>query len=426
METYNNLDDYNRVLEDRSALPEGFVAGCVPLTFFPEEKELVTPLPMNLSAILLKEPTESFAAVFTRNSFPGFPVLDGKEKLKNNTISGVIINNKISNVRCPGGMESVQELTSRAAETFSLEKNSLFSSSTGIIGWKLPVANMVEALPSLKESLQEKTLLEVSRGIMTTDAFAKIRSVEVGEGRITGICKGAGMIEPNMATMLVYILTDLSIERDKLREIFSRVINRSFNRISVDSDQSTSDTAMIFSSCIAPSVEESLFEKELEMLCRDLAQDIVRNGEGTGHVLDVTVKGLASEDEALIIAKGVINAPLVKTAVFGNDPNVGRLIQAAGDAAGNNGIEIDPLKTEISLGGDIVFQKGYFELSQEKEESLSNYLKSCALTPELKGYPEHNKNVEIVIDFNSGSESVQVFGSDLSYEYVKENADYRS
>ncbi len=426
MEKYKNREEYEEEVESRSKLPKGFKVGVVPLTFFPKEKKLETPLPMKLSLILLDEKTDSFGSVFTRNSFPGHPIVHGKKMLDSEFTRGVIINNKISNVRCPGGLEDIGSILCALSKDFDIDQNLFFSSSTGIIGWKLPVDEIIEAIPNLKEVLTDKSIFPVAKGIMTTDNFPKVRSVDIDGGRIVAVAKGAGMIEPNMATMLVFILTDIVVKRDDLRVILKRVMDKTFNRISIDSDQSTSDTGLILSSNMVDNVELNKFEEGLYSICLDLCQDVVRNGEGTAHVIEVTVKGAENDKDALLIGKSIINAPLLKAAIYGNDPNLGRIIQAIGDVTGNENIDIDPDKLTLSMGQDIIYDKGAFILNEEMELKLNNYLLSRRFDEKSIGYPEHRNNVKIVVDFHHGSSSVTVYGSDLSYEYVKENADYRS
>jgi len=426
VEKYKNREEYEKEVESRSKLPKGFKVGVVPLTFFPGEKKIDSPLPMKLSLILLDEKTDSFGSVFTKNSFPGHPIVHGKGMLESEFTRGVLINNKISNVRCPGGLDTIDNILGALSAEFNTDKDLFFSSSTGIIGWKLPENDIVKAIPNLKDVLNDENIFPVAKGIMTTDNFPKVRSIELDNGRITAIAKGAGMIEPNMATMLVFILTDIVIQRDELRGILKRVMDKTFNRISIDSDQSTSDTGMIFSSNRVANIDIQRFEDSLYSICLDLCQDVVRNGEGTAHVIEVKVKGAENENDALLIGKAIINAPLLKAAIYGNDPNLGRIIQAIGDVTGTNNIDIDPDKLTLSMGSDIIYDKGAFILNEELEVKLNNYLSSRRFNEKAIGYPEHRNNVEIVVDLHNGSSSVTVYGSDLSYEYVRENADYRS
>lgn len=426
MTEFKSKDEYEKVIMGLSVLPKGFKAGSIPITFFPKEKDLTEPLPMSLSLILLDRSTRDFAGVFTRNKFPGHPVVHGREVLKREFSRGVLINNKISNVRCPGGYEDIEKLLDGLETKLNINKGELFSSSTGIIGWNIPVEEMIEGFDSLEGSLSSNSIFDVSKGIMTTDNYPKVRSLSVGEGRIVAIAKGAGMIEPNMATMLVFILTDIKIDREDLREIFPQVIENSFNRISIDSDQSTSDTGLIFSSGLVSGISRDIFKESLDSLCRDLAQDLVRNGEGTAHVVEVTVKGCKNQGDAVKIGKAVVNAPLLKCAIYGNDPNTGRIVQAIGDVTGNENIDLDPERVTISIAGREIYNSGEFNLSPELESFLSDYLKDRSLSEKAIGYPEHFKNVEVVIDLNLGEFQTTVYGSDLSYEYVRENADYRS
>jgi glutamate N-acetyltransferase / amino-acid N-acetyltransferase len=251
---FNSKEEYEDYIKTISTLPKGFSVAVNKISFFPREKEIPLPLPMNLSLILLNEPTRDFAGVFTKNMFPGHPIIHGRGLLNNEQVQGVLINNKISNVRCPGGLEDIDEILERFSREFSIPKEFIFSSSTGIIGWKLPVKDICESLTDLKQKQQNDTIFPVSKGIMTTDNFPKVRRVDIGQGSIVAIAKGAGMIEPNMATMLLFVLTDIKIERDDLRVIFPEVIAKTFNRISIDSDQSTSDTGLIFSSSLVEGI----------------------------------------------------------------------------------------------------------------------------------------------------------------------------
>jgi glutamate N-acetyltransferase/amino-acid N-acetyltransferase len=424
MDVFTNQEDYLAVLRERGALPEGFSTAVKDLIFFPSERDTSEPMSMTLTLIEADAPVSSFTGVFTRNAFPGHPVSIGRDMLNEEKISGVLINNRISNVRCEKGRETALSIVGELQKIRG-RHHPYFPSSTGIIGWKLPEKEILSSLPLLAESLNQEDLSRAARSIMTTDAFPKVRSIELGEGRICAIAKGAGMIEPNMATMLVFILTDIDIGREDLRELFPRVIDKTFNRISVDSDQSTSDTAFIFSSAMKKGPSVSEFEEALLEVCSHLAGDIVRNGEGTSHLIRVTVEGASDDEEAAALGKALVNSPLTKTAVFGNDPNVGRFIQAMGDYYGNRGISVDPEAMEMTLGGEIIYRQGYFTLDEEKEVKLSNYMKDCSFD-NCEGFPPHERSVDLRISLNRGTGQSQVLGSDLTYQYVRENADYRT
>jgi len=424
MEEFSTKESYLKELKQRALLPEGFRTAIQSFEFYPDERDAEEPMKMNLTLIELDDPTELFAGVFTRNAFPGYPVEIGRDLLGEDKVSGVLINNRISNVRCEGGRETalkiVDELKKLRQSQFPY-----FPSSTGIIGWKLPEEDLCNNLKPLIDGLESSDLSQAAESIMTTDAFPKLRSIEIDGGRICAIGKGAGMIEPDMATMLVFVLTDIAIEREELRSVFSDVINETFNRISIDSDQSTSDTALIFSSGKKSCSSVDEFKKALFSVCHSLSEDIVRNGEGTSHVIRVKVSEAETVDEAVALGKALVNSPLTKTAIFGNDPNVGRFIQAMGDYLGKNDLYINPEKINISIGDQVVYENGFFSLDEDKEKKLSNYMKDCSFV-NSGGYPPHEKPVDLFISLRRGTAEAVVLGSDLTYEYVRENADYRT
>ena len=427
MEKYKSEQEYLADLESRGTLPEGFRTAVVPLVFNPGERPVDKPLPMNMSMLSLDEATSVFGAVFTRNKCPGAPVLIGRKLLDSEKIRGIVINNKIANVCTATGVEDAREVVKAIAAAAGTDGGEYFPSSTGIIGWRIPVENMKEKAPLLVSSLEGGTALNLAKGIMTTDSFPKLRSQKVGDGRIVVVAKGAGMIEPNMATMLSFIMTDIKIEREKIREILKRVVEKTYNCISVDSDQSTSDSVIIMSSCRKGGVSDDEFESALLKVCSALSEDIVRNAEGTGHVIKVAINGAGDNATAREIGKAVINSSLVTTAVFGNDPNVGRLLSSVGDYMGNNNLELDKNEMIIRMGSETVFENGAFTLDEEKEVKLSDYLRERMLDSENKTYPAHDLTVDIDIRISrKGKGSAVVTGSDLSYGYVRENADYRS
>jgi glutamate N-acetyltransferase/amino-acid N-acetyltransferase len=381
---------------------------------------------MNLSLLLLEKETPDFGAVFTRNKFPGAPVLIGRERLQRPTLRGVLVNNKISNVCTKNGFEDARGLLNRLGELVGTTGESFFTASTGIIGWELPVLEMRASLPDLVSRLDSSSILPMARAIMTTDAFPKVRRAAVGRGSIVGIAKGAGMIEPNMATLLCFLCTDLAVDRERLREDLAWCVERSLNRISIDGDQSTSDMAILLSSGRRGPAGSGEFREGLLTVLAGLAFDIVRNAEGIGHVLKVAVQRARNEATALGVARAIANSPLVKTAIFGNDPNVGRIVSAIGDFLGNAGEPLDSRRVTVRMGGEEIFAGGCFRLDAEKEERLSAYLRGRALDTKRIPWPQHDRTVDIEVALDGSSPSVEVIGSDLSYDYVKENADYRS
>lgn len=423
---YSSYNDYLADIRRRSVLPQGFHASTTVLAFSPRERDAVEPMEMNLSLILLDEPSSAFAGTFTSNAFPGAPVVHSREVLAGPRVRGIVANNKIANVCAPEGLESARRVLARVADSAGGEAEEYFVASTGIIGWQLPTNEMISSVEALVGGLQDDTILNAAMGIMTTDSYPKVRTAEVGDGRIVGIAKGAGMIEPNMATMLCFLLTDCRIDKPAAQEALSECVDRTFNRITVDGDQSTSDMVLLLSSNQVAGVEAGEFEAGLSAVCGDLAADIVRNGEGVGHVMRVRVHGGATESAAAGAARAIANSPLVKTAVFGNDPNVGRLINALGDYAGVAGDPFDPERVTVSLGGIDVFSRGVFDLDSSKERRLSDYLLECGFPTSGKRFPLHERFVEIAVDLGLGNGSCEVLGGDLSYDYIKENADYRT
>jgi glutamate N-acetyltransferase/amino-acid N-acetyltransferase len=432
--TFAHRDEHRAWLAAQAALPAGFRVGVTRFEFMPIEAP--KPAKMTLTLLALEQPTTAFAAMFTRNAFPGAPVIVGRKRLAEPSLGAVIINNKISNVCAPGGVETAERICAATAQALGLTPQQVLPSSTGVIGWSLPADAMIAALPGAVASLTSGSILPAAEGIVTTDLYPKIRRATVGAGSIVAIAKGAGMIEPNMATMLVYILTDIAVPRAELRPMLARAVDASFNSISVDSDTSTSDTVVALSSGRVPFGDWGAFERGLHQVCRDLAEDVIRNGEGVRHVIRVTVKNAASLGLARALGKAIVNGPLFKCAVAGNDPNVGRLIQAIGKYVGAHAPSIDLSNLRASLGGIEIFARGVFQLDPTKEAALVAHLKGAELYQSKPGpdgvfappvdFPPHERAVELEINVGNGAASASVLGGDLTHEYVSENADYRS
>ena len=421
-------------LATQARLPAGFRTGTAKFGFTPAE--VTKPAEMTLTLIALDRPTPDFAAVFTRNAFPGAPVLIGRRRLALPALGAILVNNKIANVCTPGGEEAAEQVCAETARLLRFPPEQVLPCSTGVIGWRLPVDEIRAALPRVVATLNDGSLLPAAEGIMTTDLYPKVRCVTVGGGRVVGFAKGAGMIEPNLATMLVFLLTDLAVPRDTLRAALARAADASFNCISVDSDTSTSDTIVALASDRVPCPDLAAFESALVCVCRDLAEDVVRNGEGVHHVMRVQVSGAPDAALARALAKAVVNAPLFKCAIAGNDPNVGRLVQAIGKYVGTHASGLDVSQLRARIGGIEIFAHGAFQLSPVKEEALSAHLKKAELyasAPPKNGvfsppvdYPTHERCVEIEIDLGLGAAAATVLGADFTHEYVSENADYRS
>jgi glutamate N-acetyltransferase/amino-acid N-acetyltransferase len=421
-------------LETQAIMPAGFRVGTTRLSFTPAE--VAMDAKMNITLVVLDKPTPDFAGVFTRNAFPGAPVIIGRRRLDEPTVGAVVVNNKISNVRAPQGVEVAERWCETVGSALGLQGRQIMPNSTGVIGWRLPIEAMQAALPSAVASVGQKSLSDAANAIMTTDLYPKVRRATVGAGSIVGFAKGAGMIEPNLATMLVFLLTDLAVPRADLRRMLMPAADVSFNCMSIDSDTSTSDTVLLVSSGKVPCPDLGAFQAALTQVCSDLAEDIARNGEGVHHVMRVKVKGAPNQALARAVGKSVINSPLFKCAVCGNDPNVGRLVCAIGKYLGPAAPDLDLSRLAITMGGLPIYQDGSFRLNGQVETALKAHMKEAELYVSAASadgvfrpgidFPPHEKCVELEIDLGAGSAASTVVGADLSHEYVSENADYRS
>ncbi len=433
--TFPSRDAHRAWLQSQAALPAGFRVGKATFEFIPVEVH--KPSKMTVTVIAADQPTGSFAAMFTRNAFPGAPILVGRQRLDQPRLGAIVINNKISNVCAPGGVETAERVCAATAKALGLQPQEILPSSTGVIGWQLPAEAIVANVAGAVQALQGASILPAAEGICTTDLYPKIRRAGVGGGSIVGIAKGAGMIEPNLATMLVYILTDVQISRDDLRTALRDAVDPTFNSMSIDSDTSTSDTIVALSSNRAPCPSLDAFRTALRQVCADLTEDVVRNGEGVHHVMRIAVSGAPSEALARSIGKSIVNSPLFQCAVAGNDPNVGRLVAAIGKHVGAVAPDTDLSRTRLTLGGVEIFSGGAFRLDPAKEQQLVAHFKAAELyasVPPADGltfrppvsWPPHERSVQIGVELNAGSASATVLGADRTHEYISENADYRS
>ncbi len=434
--TFASRDAHRAWLAGQARLPGGFRVGVTRFAFTPAEAP--KPSKMAITVIAADQPSKAFAAMFTKNAFPGAPVIVGRGRLAQPALGAIVINNKISNVCAPGGVADSETLCTEAGRLLGIPATAVLPSSTGVIGWKLPVSQMLPELPAAVSALSDTNgILPAAEGICTTDLYPKIRRADLPQGSIVGIAKGAGMIEPNLATMLVYILTDLDVSRDDLRAALAEAVGATFNRMTIDSDTSTSDTVVAWSSGVGGKPDPAAFRAALRQVCADLTEDVVRNGEGVHHVMRVRVSGAPDAATAVSIGKSIANSPLFQCAVCGNDPNVGRLVCAIGKEAGARFPDLDLSRLRLAVGGIEVFSDGAFRLDREKEQAVTAHLKSAELyasVPPSDGltfrppvsWPPHERSVVIDVEIYNGTISAEVLGADRTHEYISENADYRS
>jgi glutamate N-acetyltransferase/amino-acid N-acetyltransferase len=346
------------------------------------------------------------AAMFTRNRFPGAPVIVGRKHIANGFAQALVINSKNANVAMGKiGIDNAIETCRIIGEELGVNPYDVLPFSTGVIGRPLPMDKIRAGLRGIRTELQPNNLKLAAEAIMTTDAYPKYLSCQVGPAIIAGIAKGAGMIEPNMATMLVYLMTDAELPKAAMRPMLRRVVDPTFNSMSIDTDTSTSDTVVLMANGLAGNVRLGQFEKGLLEVCEYLTKEIARSGEGATKLITVDVSHAKTEAQAKRVAKSVVNSPLVKTAVYGCDPNWGRVIMAIGKTFDPS---IEPAKVTIRFGNTNVFRKG--SPVDCDLESLRRYLRQ----------PE----VTIAVDLGSGKASTRVWGCDLTEGYVKENAYY--
>ena len=366
-------------------------------------------------------PGTTMAGVFTRSTTRSACVRDcqGKLAMKVPADAGaaIIVNSGNSNAFTGKvGDRSVADITAATAQALGIPASRVFSSSTGVIGEPLPHDRIIAALPGLVADLSESAIRMAAQAMMTTDTFPKGACATIrGDGgpiRIAGIAKGSGMIAPDMATMLVYIFTDASITATALQRLLSRNVGVTFNSITVDSDTSTSDTLLIAAtgkSAAAPPKGPVLtaFETALTAVMRDLAHQVVRDGEGATKFVEVRVTGAASDADAAKVAFAIANSPLVKTAVAGQDPNWGRIVAAIG----KSGAEADRDRLTIRLGDIVVARNGWRDPDYREDDGAAYMLQ-----PELV----------IGVDMGLGRGKRSVWTCDLTARYIEINADYRS
>jgi len=373
-------------------------------------------------ALIWSEKPANAASVFTQNKVVAEPVKLSREHIKGGICQAIVVNSGNANaITGKQGWKGAVAMAEKTAELLNIPKETVLVGSTGLIGEPFPTEKVLEGINECVQKLSNRKIAGslAANAILTTDTFAKegFTSFKIGGKNINmaGIAKGSGMIHPNMGTMLAYICCDAAIAQPLLDKALRLAVNKTFNMITVDGDTSTNDMVSILCNGMADneeitdenSEEYVLFCDELEELCRHLAKLIVSDGEGSTKIVEYRVEHAATLEDARTMVHTVMNSNLVKTAIFGTDPNWGRILMAAG----NSRVDFDPDKLDLYIGTNRsikILEQGQ-PISQDRSE----------LKKEMQ-----SSNVTIVIDLNGGKESAVGWGCDLSYEYVRINAEY--
>jgi glutamate N-acetyltransferase/amino-acid N-acetyltransferase len=349
----------------------------------------------------------SSAGVFTQSRFAGPSVTVSQTHLKDLSARAIVVISKNANVaNGPDGLSDALEIVQGVAQALQCDPRDVLIASTGVIGRRYPIERIRTGLAAIPAAITGNDAVAVAQGIMTTDTVHKIAEATIAgsSARIVGVAKGVGMIEPNMATLITMMFTDADVPKEKLNVIFRRVINKTFNCVSIDTDTSTSDTATIMASGASGAVEDNAFENALYEVALSLTKQVARDGEGAETLIEVCVDSAATDEQAKRVAKAIVNSPLVKTAVHGADPNWGRVAMAVGKC---NDTNINQDDVVIRFGAQEVYPH---PVSESGLAQLSEYMKGS--------------DVLIHVSLNNGTSSATVWGCDLTDGYVRINADY--
>jgi len=368
-------------------------------------------------ALIYSEAEANTAGMFTSNKVKAAPVKLDMKKIRSGRGQAIIVNSGNANA-CTGkkGMEDAVEMTRLVAHRLKMKSSLVYVCSTGVIGTPMPMDRITAKISGLMENFGKSAIEDVAAAIMTTDTFPKIlrKKVRIGSmvGNIAGICKGAGMICPHMATMLCFIMTDISVNQQTLNRALKDSVKKSFNRITIDGDMSTNDTVLIMANGMIGNEELSerseayaAFKKSLDEITYGLSRLIALDGEGATKLVEIELKGAKSEADAEKAAFAVANSNLVKTAIYGNDSNWGRIMAAIG----YSGIDMKEEKVDIYFGRVKAVDKG---LTTGRDTEAAKVLKG--------------KNIKIVIDLHLGKYAAKVLTCDMTEEYIKVNATYRT
>jgi glutamate N-acetyltransferase/amino-acid N-acetyltransferase len=378
-------------------LPAGFVAHTGRAGLRPEGDDI---------AILLSTRPCASAGMFTRSRFAGPSVALSRPRAVSGRARAVVVVARNANVATgPQGLRDAQEVTAAVAAAVGIPVEEVLIASTGVIGRPYPMDLLRAYLSGLPRARFDADARQVARAMMTTDTVPKTAVQRAGPARVVGVAKGVGMVEPDMATMLAFVLTDAAAEAPTLARLWERAVSDTFNCLSIDTDTSTSDTAVVLANGAAGPVSEAALAVALREVCLDLTLQLARDGEGATKLLTVTVRAAADRRQARRVAKAVVNSPLVKTAVHGADPNWGRVAMAIGKCQDDH--DIDPARVVIRFG-DL---ETYPDRPDEKGLDLLAEIMAA-------------DHVEIEVELGTGSAEATVYGCDLSADYVRINADY--
>jgi glutamate N-acetyltransferase/amino-acid N-acetyltransferase len=367
--------------------------------------------------LIFSKVSANVAGVFTRNRVKAAPVILDRERIKSGVCQAIIVNSGNANC-CTGeqGIRDAETMASLSASELGISEDLVLVASTGVIGEPLPIEKIKTAIPDLVGALQPEGIPDLAESIMTTDTVPKIVSSHgVVEGKsfiVTGVAKGAGMIRPDLATMLCFVFTNANATPDVLKEVLVSTIDQSFNRITIDGDTSTNDTVLIMANGLSGAVietagDKAIFQEVIDRIFLDLAKQLVRDGEGVTKLVEIIVQGASSDSDARKVADTVAHSPLVKTAFFGEDANWGRIIGAVGRA----GVDVDPDRIDLFFN-DIQMVKAGMGCGKAVEVEATKVLKKSEFT--------------VVVDLNMGQGVGSMISCDFSVDYVKINADYRS
>ena len=369
--------------------------------------------------LIFSETPAQVAGLFTTNAVKAAPVLLDMERAKSGLCQAVVVNSGNANA-CTGsqGLKDARRISSLVSKRLGIDDRLVFVSSTGVIGVPLPLTKIEDGIPDLVGGLSPDAWMKVVESIMTTDTFPKVQvascRIKGASVKLCGMVKGAGMIRPDMATMLSFLVTDANIKGSVLQEMLAQAGERSYNRITVDGETSTNDTVLLMANgkAVHPAVQRldgdgMKFQSMLTEVCGELARSVVKDGEGATKFIEIQIKGAKNEDDAKKAAYAVAHSPLVKTAFFGEDANWGRILSALG----HSGAQIDPNRVDVSFDNAPIVKRG-MGVHPRQEERASQVIKK--------------KSFRVTIHLHQGKSDLSVFTTDLSIDYVKINGSYRS